>query len=164
MRRAILIVTTLLLLLVVNFTIYQREHLIRDGRVVLLELAPVDPRSLMQGDYMALRFAVANQAFSDRDLTTLDDGHLVLALDKRKVATFSRFADGSPLAENEVLLRFRIRNGRSKFATNAFFFQEGTAGEYQKAKFGELRVTSDGESILTRLRDEELKVLGLEDQ
>src|SRR5690606_6091689 len=29
------------------------------GQVVVLSLAPVDPRSLMQGDYMALRFAVA---------------------------------------------------------------------------------------------------------
>jgi len=160
----ILLVTTLLLLLVVNVTIYQREHLISAGRMVLLELAPVDPRSLMQGDYMALRFQVANQAFSDQNLKRLDDGHLVLALDERNVATFTRFADGSPLAESEVLLRYRIRNGRSKLATNAFFFQEGTAKEYERAKFGEFRVAQNGESILTRLRDEELKVLGLEEQ
>ena len=34
------------------------ERIIAQGRVVLVELAPVDPRSLMQGDYMMLRFAI----------------------------------------------------------------------------------------------------------
>ncbi|XOT97907.1 GDYXXLXY domain-containing protein, partial [Alcaligenes pakistanensis] len=29
------------------------------GQTVLLELAPVDPRSLMQGDYMSLNFALS---------------------------------------------------------------------------------------------------------
>lgn len=160
MRRIILVVTALLLLVAVNFTIYHRENLISDGRMVLLELAPVDPRSLMQGDYMALRFQVANQAFGGQDLQMLDDGHLVLTLDERDVATFNRFADDSPLADNEVRLRYRVRNGRSKLATNAFFFQEGTAKEYEKAKFGEFRVAPDGEAILTRMRDKELVVLG----
>lgn len=162
MRRTILIVATLLLLVAVNFTIYQRENLLSNGRMVLLELAPVDPRSLMQGDYMALRFQVANQAFSGKDLKTLEDGRLVVTLDDRDVATFSHFADSETLADNEVLLRYRIRNGRSKFATNAFFFQEGHAKDYQKARFGEFRVASDGEAILTRMRDKDLVVLGAE--
>ncbi len=162
MRRTILIATTLLLLVGVNFTIYQRENLISYGRVILLELAPVDPRSLMQGDYMALRFQIANQAFAGLDLKTLDDGHLVTVLDERGVASFSRFADSSPLAKNEVLLRYRIRNGRSKFSTNAFFFQEGHAKDYEAARFGEFRVDTDGEAILVRLRDKDLVMLGAE--
>ena len=163
MRRTILIVTTLLLLVAVNFTIFQRENLISHGRVILLELAPVDPRSLMQGDYMALRFQIANQAFVGQDLKTLDDGHLVTVLDERGVASFSRFADSSPIAKDEVVLRYRIRNGRSKFATNAFFFQEGHAKDYETAKFGEFRVETDGEAILIGLRDKDLIMLGTEE-
>lgn len=50
----------LLALFVANHGIVQRERILSDGRVVLLELEPVDPRSLMQGDYMALRFAAAD--------------------------------------------------------------------------------------------------------
>ncbi|MFZ2755004.1 MAG: GDYXXLXY domain-containing protein [Lysobacteraceae bacterium] len=50
----------LLALVVVNHGIVQRERILSDGRVLLLELQPVDPRSLMQGDYMALRFAVVD--------------------------------------------------------------------------------------------------------
>lgn len=49
----------LLALVVVNHGIVQRERILSDGRIVLLELTPVDPRSIMQGDFMALRFAIA---------------------------------------------------------------------------------------------------------
>lgn len=51
----------LLALAVANRGIVQRERILSDGRVVLMELQPVDPRSLMQGDYMALRFAVVDE-------------------------------------------------------------------------------------------------------
>jgi uncharacterized membrane-anchored protein len=160
MRKIILILTTLVALVAVNFNIYQREQLITAGRPVLLALAPVDPRSLMQGEYMALRFEVANQAFRQKDLKTLEDGHLVLSLDEQNRATFSRFAGDSTLADNEVLMRYRIRHGSAKFATNAFFFQEGEANRYTSARFGEFRVARDGEAILIRLRDQELSILG----
>ena len=49
----------LILLIAVNGTIRQRENLLQDGTRILLPLAPIDPRSLMQGDYMALRFQLA---------------------------------------------------------------------------------------------------------
>lgn len=123
MRKLILILTTLLLLSAVNVTIYQREELIHAGRLVLLELAPVDPRSLMQGDYMALRFKVVEQAFNRENIETLDDGYLVVTLDERNVATFDRFAQSTVLAKNEARLRYRFRNGRGKLGTNAFFFR-----------------------------------------
>ncbi len=94
---------------------------------MLLELAPVDPRSLMQGDYMALRFKVAREVFTAQSLATLRDGNLVLGVDDHGVATYRRLDDGgAPLAADEVRLRFRIRNGAPKFAgRNAFFFEEG---------------------------------------
>lgn len=38
--------------------IQSNEALIRDGERILVRLAPVDPRSLVQGDYMALAFAI----------------------------------------------------------------------------------------------------------
>lgn len=160
MRNALLLLTALLVMVAVNFGIYQREQQLRDGRVVLLELAPVDPRSLMQGDYMALRFAIANQALIAAKLQTLTDGCLVATLDARNVATFSRHAGSAPLADHEVLLRYRIRNGQVRFATNAFFFQEGHAKAYEAARFGEFRVAADGELLLIRLLDQDLMVLG----
>lgn len=160
MRSLLLLLTALLILGVVNFNIAGKEQQLDNGRVVLLELAPVDPRSLMQGDYMALRFQIANAAFASKDLQTLDDGQLVAILDEQNVATFVRFADGAALADREVLLRYRVRNDSVKFATNAFFFEEGQGEGYTSARFGEFRVAAEGEMLLTRLRDKDLNVLG----
>jgi uncharacterized membrane-anchored protein len=154
MRKAIVIAAGLAILVLVNFSIYSREQLLSGGSVVLLQLAPVDPRSLMQGDYMALRFAVANEIRSRVGKEEAHDGHVVLALDEKRVGSFARIDDGRPLAANEVRMHYRLRDGRIKFATNAFFFQEGEAQRYENARFGEFRVGDDGESILTGVRQE----------
>ena len=53
-RKAIALIAGLAVLALVNLGIYQREQLLTRGQIVLLDLAPVDPRSLMQGDYMRL--------------------------------------------------------------------------------------------------------------
>lgn len=158
MRKAIALLAGLIVLILANLTIYQREKLLAEGRIVLLQLAPVDPRSLMQGDYMALDFQV------NRDVAAKPrgqrDGRAVLTMDKRGVGSFLRFDDGSPLGPNQVLLHYRVREGQPRIATNAFFFQEGEGERYQPARYGEFRVAPDGEAILTGLRDEGFQDLG----
>ena len=145
---------------IVNYSIYHKEQVLANGRVVLLELAPVDPRSLMQGDYMALRFRMANDALpAIKGSASVSDGRIVALLDERSIAAFRRLEDGATLAGREVLLRYRVRNGELKFATNAFFFQEGTAKRYEGARYGEFRVAPDGELLLTGLRGAELQPL-----
>ena len=158
MRRAIVIATGIVLLALVDWNIAAREGLLRDGRVVLLELAPVDPRSLMQGDYMALNYRIANLAFGSARGAHPADGYLVVGADADGVAAFRRFDDGAPLAPDEVRLRYRWRDG-PKFATNAFFFEEGNALRYARARYGEFRVSDDGDMILTGLRGEDRRPL-----
>ncbi|WP_033923130.1 GDYXXLXY domain-containing protein [Sphingomonas sp. 37zxx] len=158
MRKAVALAAGLIILLLVNQGIYQRERLLTDGRIVFLELSPVDPRSLMQGDYMRLRFAAADQAFSPGQ-TQLADGHLVVAVDRRGVGQFRRFADTGRLGSDEVALQYRVRGGQANFATNAFFFEEGQAKAFENARFGEFRVAPDGAMILTGLRGSRLEPL-----
>jgi len=162
MRKAIVLIAGLLILIGVTAAISGKEQLLVSGRVVFLELAPIDPRSLMQGDYMALRFKAANDAFGTRvDRKSMpSDGRIVLSVDERDVAQFKRLDGGSPLAANEIAMQYRIREEKMKFATNAFFFQEGHAQDYAKARYGEFRVAGSGECILTGLRDENLTQLG----
>jgi len=154
------IAATLVLLVAVNLGIASRERLVGHGRIVLLELAPVDPRSLMQGDFIALRFGAADGVRTGAEYLPFADGKLVLAVDPRGVGTFRRLDAGAPLAADEALLRYRIRNGQVKLATNAFFFEEGRSDDYAKARYGEFRVAPDGEAILTRLRGADLAPLG----
>jgi uncharacterized membrane-anchored protein len=159
MRKALVMLAGIAVLAAVNWGIHAREQLLASGRVVLLELAPVDPRSLMQGDYMALRFKVADDAFR-RVVSDRGDGYVIVQVGDGDVGTFRRFDDGTPLASSEARLRYRVRNGDPKFATNAFFFEEGHANDYAKARFGEFRVAPNGEAILTGLRDAERQPLG----
>ena len=158
MRKAVALAAGLLILLFVNYGIYGRERLLTEGQVVLLELSPVDPRSIMQGDYMRLNFEVADEAFPVGSKQR-SDGHIVVALDARGVGRFRRFANSRPLAPNEVSLRYRVRGGQPNFATNAFFFEEGQAKAFEEARFGEFRVGADGEMILTGLRGPRLERL-----
>lgn len=157
MSRIVLFLTGLLILLGVNYSIWRKEQLLANGTMVLLELAPVDPRSLMQGDYMALRFAVQTAA---SPLPEQPDGHIVLKIDDRRIGTFLRFDDGQPLAPGEVRLLYRRRNQELKLGTNAFFFQEGDEPRYRTARYGEARVDADGQLLLTGLRDADLRPLG----
>jgi uncharacterized membrane-anchored protein len=161
LRVAVASLAALVILLWVNLEILDRERLLTEGRVIYLELAPVDPRSLMQGDYMALDFAVA------RSLRTAlsnepgpGDGLMVARLDERNVASFSRIDRGEPLGASEIRLKFHIRNERVRFATDAWFFEEGTARAYEGARYGQFRVDDSGDLMLTALADGELQILG----
>lgn len=164
MRSRIALLNALLVLALVNFGIAGRERLLTEGRVVLLELVPVDPRSLMQGDYMALRFEVANPILQQAGQRQPGDGHAILRLDGRGIGHFERLDDGTPPAPDQARMRYRVRDGQVKLATNAFFFQEGHAHYYRSALYGEFRVAPDGEAILTGLRDPNLRVLGPPDR
>lgn len=154
-----------LALIVVNLGIAGRERLLRSGETILLELAPVDPRSLMQGDYMALRFAVAQHVSTGvgESMAPQDehrDGYLILARAADGRTTFVRQQpQPGPLASSEIALRYRVRGGEPLIVSNAWFFPEGQAERYQPARYGELRVGTDGEALLTGLRDAELKPL-----
>ena len=160
MRKAIAIVAGLLVLAAVNWTIWQRERQIETGIVVRLELAPVDPRSLMQGDYMALRYRVSDDAVGRRAKEDLEDGRIIVKDDDRGVARLVRRDNGQPLVQGEVALKYRVRGGMVKFATNAWFFQEGTGKLYEPAKYGEFRVSPEGEMLLVGMLDVNLKRLG----
>ncbi|HKM37449.1 MAG TPA: GDYXXLXY domain-containing protein [Thiopseudomonas sp.] len=160
-RKWLILPSTLLILAVINLGIWKNEKLIEQGETVLLELAPVDPRSLMQGDYMALRFAMADTIsaqFADTD--TAINGQVIVELDQQRRAKFVGMDQQQELEDGQLRLQFRLRHGQVKFATNAFFFQEGTGEIYEPAKYGLFRVSQDGDLLLTHLVDEQLQTLG----
>jgi uncharacterized membrane-anchored protein len=84
---------------------------------------------------------------------------VVTGLDERNIGTFKRLYKDQPLLNNEILLRYRIRNGVVKFATNAYFFQEGHGKYYQPARYGQFRVDDKGELLLAAMYDKDLNKL-----
>jgi uncharacterized membrane-anchored protein len=156
-RKRIILLAGIAVLALIDYSIYEKEQLLANGRVVFLELAPVDPRSLMQGDYMALRFKLQNEVSLSGNLR---DGRMVVALDNRGVARFRRIDNGATLAADELRLCYRVRANQVKLGTNAFFFQEGDEHYYRGSRYGEARVDKDGQLLLIGLRDQNLQKLG----
>ncbi|HEY3149895.1 MAG TPA: GDYXXLXY domain-containing protein [Dongiaceae bacterium] len=158
-RIAIAVVGLALILALANWDIVQKRAVIADGKVLLLELRPADPRSLFQGDYMTL--ALANDTMPDPAvISTLPyRGTVVLLLDENGVGHFGRLDDGAPLAAGELRVQYRRhqdwRGWRLDYGAQAFFFQEGDADLYQNAKYALLRVAEDGSTVLTDLADED---------
>ena len=122
---------TVVILGVVNMQILGKERIIADGTVMLLHLAPRDPRSLMQGDYMALRYSMAGRVAPVADDAGISDGHALVQLDDRQVARFVRLYDGEELQADEHLLQFRKRGDTVRLASDAYFFEEGRVGNIQ---------------------------------
>jgi uncharacterized membrane-anchored protein len=170
MNKIIAIVGLVLALGLINGSIYVKEQHLAQGEVVKLKLAPVDPRSLMQGDYMALRFELADNitnALPEAEPHTFwptnaenSEGKVIVQLDEQGRASFVALDEGQVIAANQRKLQYRVRDGRVKFATNAFFFAEGSAQIYEAAEYGELRVNQDGEVLLSAMLDKELNRLG----
>ena len=162
-------------LIVANRGIGQHERTLADGRVLLLALEPIDPRAMLQGDYMALRFAAANEIRkllygenAARRLSQLGafgpdrcspegctDGYAVFSRDADNVGRFLRVQPAArPVADGEIAVRYRDRGWELRIASNAWFFPEGQAERYQPARYGELRVADDGTALIAGLRDD----------
>ncbi len=152
--------TTVAVLLVANVGIVQKERLIRDGRPVFVELAPIDPRSLMQGDFMALNFNIPG-AGNERKagLLRATRPRVVARVDARGVAQLLRIDHGEPLAPGELAIELTPKGGRWTLVTDAWFFAEGEAARWQAARYGEFRVDGNGRALLVGMRGPALEPL-----
>lgn len=152
----LVVIGLVLTLGVVNYSIREKEQIIASGRPILLELRPVDPRSLIQGDYMQLRYA--SKTFPTAAITAQmpRKGTFILKLDANNVSSFARRDDGSPLGRDEVRLRYMGIQpwGELRIGAESFLFQEGQAEIFDDARFGVLHVDEDGRSVLVGLADE----------
>ena len=127
----ILIIANLILLLgYFNWSVYKKEQTLKDGQLILLQLAPVDPRSLMQGDYMRLSYKEASSDLLDQQ--TAIRGYAILQID----------------------IKYKIVRHRIFLGAESFFFEEGQDTLYQKAVYGGLKVDGKGQSLLVGLYDE----------
>lgn len=135
--------------------IFQKEELIAEGDTVYLALAPVDPRSIMQGDYMRLRFEAGTVA--QKDVNKLDEksGYLVMNVDEKKAATFTAFFDGQTITDDQILFKYQVDGYRIKLQPNSFLFQQGLGEIYAMAKYGIFKINGK-EHLLVGMADGDL--------
>lgn len=148
-----------LILVLANWDIVQKRAVIADGQVLLLELRPADPRSLMQGDYMALALADAAMPGATVIEGLPYRGTVVLVLDENRVGRYARLDDGSPLQPSELRVQYRRHvdwgGQRLDYGAQSFFFQSGDAERYEGARYAMLRVAEDGGTVMTDLAGED---------
>lgn len=144
-------------LVVANTAIWQKEELVRTSRPVFLEVAPVDPRSLMQGDYMALNFKMPWISAPD---TSMKQRVLVIAkIDARGVAVVQGIKDRPTLASDEILIELKLTQSGLRPASDAWYFKEGEGDRWSKARYGEFRIDRQGQALLVGLRGSNLEKL-----
>lgn len=166
-RRHLIWAGAAIALLGVNAAIWQKEQLIREGEPVFIPLAPADPRSLMQGDFMTLAFQMppaptdAGGGPSWHDALPGGQRWQVVAVrDARGVATLQRYDLGQgALAPGEFRIQLTRKPRGWTVVTDAWFFAEGEAQRWQVARFGEFRVDRQGRALLVGLRGADLAPL-----
>jgi uncharacterized membrane-anchored protein len=155
----LVLAAVLMCLVVANVAIGQKERLIARGEPLRVALAPADPRSLMQGDYMRLAF----QLPSEVNAMSVDEPApaVVFQRDSRGVSRAVRVERqgiaAAPLAAGEQRVLLVRKSGRWTLVTDAWFFREGDAARFEAARFGEFRVQDDGRALLVGLLDETLR-------
>ncbi|PCJ85190.1 MAG: hypothetical protein COA52_16440 [Hyphomicrobiales bacterium] len=159
MNTKIMLVLGVLVLGLLNFSIFQNERILDSGEIVLLELAPVDPRSLMQGDFMHLRYAVEREASKISTETTPASGFLIVRPDEMNVGRLVGFSDAAKPRDEDRLVRYHLSYNRVRVAPDAFFFQEGQAEQYETAKYGVFKFAASGKHLLVGLADETGKTI-----
>ena len=160
----------------VNYKVQQFEDVLATGKPVVLKIAPADPRSLMQGDYMVLNYAILSdlqqsQFSSESNETTgIDElspsgkkAYILVHLDKNHVATLCEAQSEIPTdfkhCTPNVYLPIRYKGGwLPKLPSQDYFFAEGKGEHYAQAEYAEYRF-KDGILLLARLLDKDLKGL-----
>ncbi|MEY2873598.1 MAG: hypothetical protein RLZZ373_969 [Pseudomonadota bacterium] len=156
-----IVLSAVAVLVTANGAIWQKEDLIAHGRPVFIELAPVDPRSLMQGDYMALNYRLGDTLRGQLDgADRLSPPQVLARVDARGVAQLERLLDtppGAALPADTLRIALAPKDGRWVVVTDAWFFREGDGQRWQTARYGEFRVQPDGRALLVGLVDAALQ-------
>ena len=150
-------VCALAVLAVVNFSIWQKQALIAAGQPVFIELAPADPRSLMQGDYMRLGFKLPRTEGIRFERT--DRPRAIGKLDGRGVLAMTRLTLNDTPTPGEIAVALTHGDRGWTVATDAWYFKEGGGASLAQARYGEFRVTRDGRALLVGLRGPQLEAL-----
>ena len=163
-RRLLLLACLAVVLGYALFYTLDKERTLRSGQLVLLQLAPVDPRSLLQGDYMDLHYDLLR--YADDDVADGGETFAVVRLDENGVGYLVRM---SPTHEGLQRGEYAVRVERREaglwnrsglhIGADSYFFEEGKAEVFGRAAYGGLRLDGRGGAVLAGLYDADFTLL-----
>ncbi len=174
--------TIMICLLIVG----KHELHLKNSQPIFIKLRPVDPRSILQGDYMALRYQlhikgnseitrgsdISEEQQAQREALNdfIHNKHKILAYvalddkrDNKRIVTSTNLQS----SDNQHTQPLMIKNPNNYLdglyvSSKTFLFAEGLADCYQRAKYAKIQVDDKGNAILASLVGEDLKELGCE--
>ncbi len=146
----------------IGYQVYSNETLLQNGETVKLELRPVDPRSLLQGDYVELNYTISQLEDSSID----ENGPITIVLRKdakgiHQYAGIYKYQGewNTPYdpKEGDVLLNGKVTKpwgnaNQITYGIEHYFIPEGTGLDIEgKVKYAIVKVSDKGNAILESL-------------
>ncbi len=172
MRKIAVVVAIIFQVAVLGFMAGGREYIVHNGRTVYLRTAPVDPRDVFRGDYVALSYEISSiednllrdelkkgVAWHDRGLPVY-----VVLTETDGVAQVSYASDRRP--DGGLFIRGRLGGPRFpgiwvKYGIESFYVEQGAGkkleqlfpkrGEKSRLEM-EVKIGSGGEAVLIGYR------------
>jgi len=163
LRVAVIVVIFLQFALVVG-SVLSNELKLRSADEIIVRLAPLDPRSLIQGDYVILAYSFERDARKELRVNASES----LRFPNNTVHVLLTPQDGEYIFKDisvkkieeiplgDIVLKGKVaRYSRINFGIENFFVEENTGREVERnARFAKLKVTSSGEAFVVDLLEE----------
>jgi uncharacterized membrane-anchored protein len=144
------------------FTAWQKEQILQHGEIAALELAPLDPRSMLQGDYVQLNYEIQTnyREHYNENTSALPDGKIEILLEKSAktinyngknipVYTASNFARAG--MGDGFTMNGKARAGTLTLGIEHFFIPENSGAEWEEKTYAIVRIAENGDAILETL-------------
>lgn len=140
-------------------TVVKNENVLAKGQELYLSLYISDPRSLMQGDYMELRYALTEQIRQKK--TDKENGYAVVNVSDGSLIRLQK--DVVPVVKGEVAIRYVYDDKiwpKVMLSNHSFMFQEGNSHYYNGARYALVKVDKRGNIHVLHLCDSNKQILG----
>lgn len=133
MKKIFVVLNLLLLMIVFGYSVIKEEKNLKKA-TFYIKTVPVDPRSLIQGDYMVLNYDIA--ASARMEIGNIRKGYIRIKINDLKIAEFIRIDEEYlPPSNNEISIQFQKNGSNIDIGVNSYLFQEGTGNKFQKAQY-----------------------------
>lgn len=157
MKKILVVLNLLLLMIAFGYSVVKEERNLKQ-KTFYIKTAPVDPRSLIQGDYMILNYDITESARGEA--RNLRKGYIRVRLNNLKVAEFMEVSkEYFPSSDNELSIQFRQNDSTIDIGVNSYLFQEGTGNRFQRAQYAEVIELKSGKLRLKHLLDKDFNII-----
>jgi len=119
-----------LIVVLVGF-VFVQERIVSTGTEVILETRPIDPRDLLRGEYVILRYKIETDSLvsaeiSNKSLINGDSVYVRLAIDNRQVASVVEVSKAKPDLSSDLWMKGKVAGNLVRFPhLEQYFVPEG---------------------------------------